>query len=759
MRKLFILFSCLYGMCVSAQQVLTLPPEGGGSYPEGPSEIITEADRQQIFQMLNNNISMLRARGVDLSVSRTQAVSFSWPIRKAAGFTDNGFYGISNYVDHNTGYPNLVKDYNCGSRTYDLASGYNHKGTDIFSWPFAWDKMANNAVEVIAAAPGVIIGKIDGNFDQNCSFCTNCNWNAVYVQHADGSIAWYGHLKTGTLTNKALGQSVAAGEYLGVVGSSGSSTSPHLHFEVYTNSTYTQLVDPWNGACNSTNPGTGWWAAQEAYRVFTINTVMTHGAPPQINSCAAQEVPNKKTNFAPGETIYLGSYYRDQEVGQVYTHRIYYPDGTLWTSWNQSSSATYNASWWYYSRVLPTTGNINGAWRYEVSSGAQVVSTQFTINGTAPDLTLSNTAIQPSSVATGANLNVSFSINNNGTVAAGSHKVYFYLSTDNVFHLNSDYPLGQFSQVSNINAASGSGVINQSLNIPCGMAPGQYFVIAVVDGLQQVTESDENNNTAAVPLTITPLSTALNIVQGDTAICSNGSITLQATGSVSSFSWSPATGLNTTTGSTVTATPTVSTKYKVTGMFNGCLLQDSVMVSVVPIIFPALSISYSGCPSSTLLFQANGTNGGSSPQYQWYLNGIYSGVGPSFTINNAVNQLQVYARMTSSAACALPTTVQSASVTVNCITTSLPAVDGLESYWVSPNPTRGVVSVQLKLSGRKAVSFVLTDSKGRVVLRRAPVSLSGSTTQVLDLERMAAGTYILKMRIGEQEITEKLVKL
>ena len=43
---------------------------------------------------------------------------------------------------------------------------------------------------------GIIIGKDDGNFDQNCAFCTSsCSWNAVYIQQADGSIAWYGHLK------------------------------------------------------------------------------------------------------------------------------------------------------------------------------------------------------------------------------------------------------------------------------------------------------------------------------------------------------------------------------------------------------------------------------------------------------------------------------------------------------------------------------------------------------------------------------------
>ena len=101
----------------------------------------------------------------------------------------------------------------------------------MYTWPFSWYKMDHDQVKVVAAADGVIIYKSDGNFDKNCGF-NNDNWNAVYVEHADGSVAWYGHLKNGSLSTKAVGESVSSGEYLGIVGSSGSSTGPHLHFEV-----------------------------------------------------------------------------------------------------------------------------------------------------------------------------------------------------------------------------------------------------------------------------------------------------------------------------------------------------------------------------------------------------------------------------------------------------------------------------------------------------------------------------------------------
>ncbi len=83
-----------------------------------------------------------------------------------------------------------------------------NRGTDFFTCPFPWYRMDYDQVYVVAAAPGVIVFKQDGNFDRNCGF-TGDPWNAVYVQHADGSVAWYGHMKNGSLTPKAVGDNVA----------------------------------------------------------------------------------------------------------------------------------------------------------------------------------------------------------------------------------------------------------------------------------------------------------------------------------------------------------------------------------------------------------------------------------------------------------------------------------------------------------------------------------------------------------------------
>jgi murein DD-endopeptidase MepM/ murein hydrolase activator NlpD len=102
--------------------------------------------------------------------------------------------------------------------------------------------MDNNEVAVIAAAPGAIVLKQDGNFDRSCGFNAN-PWNGVIIQHADGSRAWYVHMKKSSVTAKPVGATVASGEYLGIVGSSGSSSGPHLHFELH--DAGNQVIDPY----------------------------------------------------------------------------------------------------------------------------------------------------------------------------------------------------------------------------------------------------------------------------------------------------------------------------------------------------------------------------------------------------------------------------------------------------------------------------------------------------------------------------------
>ncbi|MFG2878954.1 peptidoglycan DD-metalloendopeptidase family protein [Streptomyces sp. NPDC048337] len=65
--------------------------------------------------------------------------------------------------------------------------------------------------------------------------------NEVVIRHEDGKYSQYGHLSS---LSVSVGQSVTAGQTLGLSGSTGNSTGPHLHFEIRTGPSYGSDIDP-----------------------------------------------------------------------------------------------------------------------------------------------------------------------------------------------------------------------------------------------------------------------------------------------------------------------------------------------------------------------------------------------------------------------------------------------------------------------------------------------------------------------------------
>jgi murein DD-endopeptidase MepM/ murein hydrolase activator NlpD len=345
-------------------RVLSGPqPTGfGGGPATGPKDFITDAQREELRKAVDANVERLRLSGKLLATAVDAHPLFGWPLRMAAGLPDPGYHGISNFVDLNPSFPGFLLDFNCGTRSYDTADGYNHRGTDFYTWPWSWRKMDRNEVEVVAAAPGQIIYRGDGNFDRSCGFNNN-NWNAIFVQHSDGSMAWYGHMKSGSLTTKQVGDTVLEGEFLGVVGSSGNSTGPHLHLETY--DALGQLIEPWAGTCNALNAET-WWKTQRAYYDSAVNRVTTGDLPADFPTCPLAENPNARATFPAGAQVYFTTYYHDQLGSQLSTYTIYRPDGSIYAQWTHSSPAPhYSSSWWWWSFGFPV-GEIQGAWRFTV---------------------------------------------------------------------------------------------------------------------------------------------------------------------------------------------------------------------------------------------------------------------------------------------------------------------------------------------------------------------------------------------------------
>jgi murein DD-endopeptidase MepM/ murein hydrolase activator NlpD len=372
---LVVLTTAIYA---SEPEVRVPDGHGGGDLP-APTDEMSPEERARIQAELDVNIAKLKERGILPMAPTAPPGLFTWPLRAAKGLIDAGYHGISNFVDQNPMYPGMLLDYECGSRTYDTSTGYNHSGTDIFTAPFWWRKMSLSQVEIVAAAPGTIIGRDDGFSDTSCS-TSGGQWNAVYVQHDDGSIAWYGHMKRLSPTTKAIGARVERGEYLGVVGSSGNSTGPHLHLEIY-GPAGGGLIDPYAGVCNALN-ATSWWKAQRPYYDSAISDLTTGLLQPGFPACPGIESPNEVTKFARGANIYFTAYYRDQLAGQTTNYTVRDPNGAVYAQWSHGSVTPHFAWsfwWWPLTNVAPN--GPDGLWTFEaVYNGTTSIRT-FNIGG------------------------------------------------------------------------------------------------------------------------------------------------------------------------------------------------------------------------------------------------------------------------------------------------------------------------------------------------------------------------------------------
>lgn len=139
--------------------------------------------------------------------------------------------------DHEGAYQVLCTDYlgRAFPHCYD-----GHDGSD-FMLDGGFDAMDNGgSATVVAAAPGTVIAVEDGHYDHCHGSLTtldvDCDGhemigNSVIVEHASGHRLLYWHFMTDSI-GVDEGDEVETGTPLGLMGSSGRSSAPHLHFEV-----------------------------------------------------------------------------------------------------------------------------------------------------------------------------------------------------------------------------------------------------------------------------------------------------------------------------------------------------------------------------------------------------------------------------------------------------------------------------------------------------------------------------------------------
>jgi murein DD-endopeptidase MepM/ murein hydrolase activator NlpD len=114
---------------------------------------------------------------------------------------------------------------------YRTSERPGHDGIDIG---------ADKGAEIVAASAGTVIrSKCDaqlGGAEYSCDVdgsasVLGCGWY-VDIEHSDGTATRYCHMMSQPLVD--VGDTVATGQLIGYIGSSGNSGAPHLHFEAHT---------------------------------------------------------------------------------------------------------------------------------------------------------------------------------------------------------------------------------------------------------------------------------------------------------------------------------------------------------------------------------------------------------------------------------------------------------------------------------------------------------------------------------------------
>jgi len=259
----------------------------------------------------------------------------------------------------------------------------------------------------------------------------------------------------------------------------------------------------------------------------------------------------------------------------------------------------------------------------------------------------------------------------------------------------------------------------------------QSYSVTLTTGAGCLNNTTATGTTASVPFTVTPTVGVPTAPSGSTTRCEGsgtGTYTTSAT-NATAYNWtiSPATA-GTIAGTSTTGTVTWSATYTGTAVIsvtasgcNGPSAAASTNVIVSSPAVPAVSIAATAstiCTGTSVTFTATPTNGGSTPAYQWQVNGSNVGTNSStYSTTTLTNSQVVSCVMTTSATCITTATASSNAITMTVtalqsmtvsITGTLPVCTSNATSFVANvgNAGTGTLTYQWKKNGVNVSSTV-----------------------------------------------------
>jgi peptidase M23-like protein len=292
---------------------------------------------------------------------------------------------IQNYIDAQPG-PG-ARDLTCGPLTYD-----GHDGLDIRIPP--GEKAMKAGVAVLAAAPGVVRAARDGMRDISISktgvqaVAGREAGNAVVITHGDGWETQYSHMRLGSIAVRP-GDTVETGTPLGMVGMSGKSEFPHVHFTIRRDGA---TLDPFTGLPPESGcgvPGESLWstAAKRAlpYRAGGLLATGFTTAILDLETALSGKA-NTSALSATDLALVFWTASWGLRAGDTETVRVLRPDGTVLTE-NTARIPRNKAQWLRYAgRKLREAAWPAGRYRGEYQVVRQVDGKAVVIVKTAQEI-------------------------------------------------------------------------------------------------------------------------------------------------------------------------------------------------------------------------------------------------------------------------------------------------------------------------------------------------------------------------------------
>ena len=279
--------------------------------------------------------------------------------------------------------------------------------------------------------------------------------------------------------------------------------------------------------------------------------------------------------------------------------------------------------------------------------------------------------------------------------------------------------------------------------------PGNHQVILYVIG-GGCSELD----TAFVDITVLP-TPVISVVATQTEICTGGSSVLTASGATS-YIWTPSNTLSSSTGASVTATPTGPTTYQITGSNGSCEGNTTIEIDVLenPVASVTVSDNSILCNESVVYDASASLN---ATDFLWTFNGGSPATSNASGASVAYNATGSFtATLTVSNICgqdnSYTTTI---NVTGNC---SASLED--ENSWtpsVIYQPLQEGISISWNTWPPQNTLLSLTNALGQVIYSSQLSDINHSTV-FIPMQHVTSGLYIVRLSHNQQQHTIKLIK-